>query len=434
MTPKTRWSLAAGALAAAALLGWALAPRPLPVEVAEAQPGRFEQTIAEDGRTRLRERHVVSAPLAARLQRITLREGDAVAAGAVVAVLTPLPAPMLDARSQAELQARRAAAEAALQRSGAVVGQAQVALTQTQNDLKRSEQLAQQAFIAPTKLDGDRLAVQAARQALDAAQQGRHVAEHELQLARAALMAQQAGPEGRQAPFLLRAPVAGQVLKVAITSESVVATGTPLLELGDTRAMEVVAELLTTEAVRVPPGAPVRIERWGGSGTLTGRVRQVEPGGFTKVSALGVEEQRVRVLIDLLPQPQAGTAPPGTGTGAASGAAPPASAASPDTTDDALRRLGDGYRVGVRIVTLSQEGALQVPVSAVFPRPGAPGAMALFRLVDGRARLTSVALGGRNADTAWVSEGLKAGDAVIVYPPAALTDGARVAPRDPGQR
>jgi HlyD family secretion protein len=407
MTPKTRWSIAAVALATAALLGWALAPRPLPVEVAEARAGPFELAIVEDGRTRLRERHVVSAPLAGRLQRITLSEGDAVAAGTVVAVLSPLPAPMLDARSQAELQARRAAAEAALERAGAMVGQQQVALTQAQTDLKRSEQLAQQAFIAPTKLEADRLAVQAARQGLEAAQQGRHVAAHELQVAQAALLAQRGGPDGRQQPFVLRAPVAGQVLKVLQTSEGVVATGTPLVELGDTAALEVVAELLTTEAVRVPAGAPVRIERWGGPGTLAGRVRRVEPGGFTKVSALGVEEQRVRVLVDLMARADA---------------------------DTAWRRLGDGYRVGVRIVTLAQDAALQVPVSAVFPRPGTPGAMALFRLEGGRARLTPVTLGGRNSEQAWVQDGLKAGDTVIVYPPAALADGARVRRREPASR
>lgn len=406
MTPKTRWWIAAGSLAGLGLLAWALAPRPLPVEVAEARSGPFELAIVEDGRTRLRERHVVSAPLAGRLQRITLREGDAVAAGAVVAVLTPLPAPLLDARSQAELQARRAAAEAALARAGAQVGQQQVALTQAQTELRRSEQLAQQAFIAPTKLDADRLAVQAAAQGLAAAQQGRHVAEHELQLARAALQAaQQAGTPAGAGPFVLRAPVAGRVLKVAQASEGVVATGTALVELGDTAALEVVADLLTTEAVGVPPGAPVRIERWGGPGTLDGRVRLVEPGGFTKVSALGVEEQRVRVVIDLQP-------------------------ATPATAE-ALRRLGDGFRVGVRIVTLAQAAALQVPVSAVFPRPGAPGAMALFRLDGGRARLTPVTLGGRNSESAWVTQGLKAGDEVVVYPPASLADGARAAVRRP---
>jgi HlyD family secretion protein len=410
MTRKHRWWIALALLAVLALLGWALAPRPLPVEVATASAGRFELAIVEDGRTRLRERHLVSAPLAGRLERITLREGDTVAAGAAVAVLLPLPAPMLDARTQAELQGRRQAAEAGVQRASALVGQQQTQLAQAQTELKRSEQLAQQGFIAPIKLDSDRLAVQAAQQGLSAAQQARHVAAHELEVVRAAQTVQLGLASGRPQPFTLRSPVAGQVLKVHPTSEGIVAAGTPLVELGDTAALEVVAELLTTEALRVPPGAAVLIERWGGPDTLAGRVRRVEPGGFTKVSALGVEEQRVRVLIDL--------------------AAPPAAA-----TDAGLaRRLGDGYRVGVRILTQVQDNALMVPVSAVFPRPGQPEAMAVFVLHAGHARLKPVLLGGRNSEAAWVREGLAAGEQVIVYPPAAVADGVRVAARDPQRR
>lgn len=402
MKRNTRITIAVAGLATLGLLAWAFAPRPLAVEVATVAKGRYEQAVVEDGRTRLRDRFAISAPLAGRLARITLREGDAVAAGQVLAEITPQPAPMLDARTRAELQAREASARAGVQRAIAGVGQQKVALAQARTDLARSEQLAQQGFVAPTRLDSERLAVQAAQQALAAAEQAQHVAEHDVQQARAALLASSPAGQANGQPFVLRAPVAGRVLKLAQTSEASVAAGTLLLELGDTARLEVVAELLTTEALPLAAGAPVRIDRWGGPGELQARVRQVEPAGFTKVSALGVEEQRVKVLIDL-------TSPP-----------------------EQWRALGDGYRVGVRIFTQQREGVLTVPVSAVFPVPGqaaVSGQAAVFALADGRARLKTITLGGRNGQQAWVTGGLTEGETVIVYPPAAVADGVRVKAR-----
>jgi HlyD family secretion protein len=377
-----------------ALLAWAFAPSPVAVELAAVSLGRFEQAIVEDGRTRLRDRYNVNAPLAGRLARITLREGDAVAEGAALALITPVLAPLLDERSRAELVGRRDAAQAGVQRAAVLIEQQRTLLAQARNELQRSEQLAGQGFVAPTKLDADRLALQAAQQALEAAQQTRHVAEHELEVARAALQAQQSGAS---AGFLLRSPVAGRVLKVAQASETTVALGTALLEIGDTAQLEIVAELLTTDALQAKPGAAVLIDRWGGTGLLQGRLRSVEPAAFTKVSALGVEEQRVKVLINL------------------SSPVPPA--------------LGDGFRVGVRILSLVQDGAMMVPVSAVFPQPGQPGAMAVFVAESGRARLRAVTLGGRNNSQAWVRSGLSAGQAVIEYPPAAVADGVRIKSR-----
>jgi HlyD family secretion protein len=188
------------------------------------------------------------------------------------------------------------------------------------------------------------------------------------------------------------------------TSETAVATGAPLVDLGDTGRLEVVAELLTADALQAEPGRAVRIERWGGPQALEGRVRRVEPAAFTKVSALGVEEQRVNVIIDL-------TSPPAQWQG-----------------------LGDGWRVGVRIVTRQEAAVLRVPVSAVFPRPATEGTAAapghaVFRIDAGRARLQPVRLGARNGHDAWIQDGLAAGAEVIVYPPAAVSDGARVRAR-----
>jgi HlyD family secretion protein len=401
---KTRtWVLAGvGGLAVAAALAWAFAPRAVPVETAAAALGRFEATIDEDGKTRLRDRYLVSAPLAGLLDRITLREGDAVQAGDVVATLTPVLSPLLDARTMREQQVRVEITQANVLRVKARIERAKVALQQAQNEAQRSELLARQGFVAHTKLDADRLAVLAAQKELQAGNEELHVAGHEVDQARAALVAVQrpaAGGAAGAGGFVVRAPAAGRVLRVLQASEATVALGTPLLELGDTGRMEVVAELLTTEALQARIGSQVLIERWGGPQPLQGRVRLVEPGAFTKVSALGVEEQRVKVLIDI-------TSPP-----------------------EQWRMLGDGYRVGVRIVTQSVDGAMMVPVSAVFPVPDTPGGMAVFALEGGRARTQPVELAGRNGAQAWVKKGLKAGDSVIVYPPAAVKHGVRVAPR-----
>lgn len=387
------------ALAVVAGLIWAFAPRPVEVEVASASQGRFEATVDEDGKTRLRDRYVVSAPLAGRLARITLREGDRVAAGAAVASLTPALAPMFDERTSKELHVRVETAQAVLQRAGARISRAKVALEQADNELRRSRQLSQQGFVSKTKLETDLLNVDAAQRELDIAEVEQHVAQHELEQARAAVALQQGGSAGKG--FAVRAPIAGRVMHVYQASEATVPLGTPLVELGDTDHMEVVAELLTTDAILAQPGTRVVIERWGGPRLLEGRVRSIEPAAFTKVSALGVEEQRVKVLIDL-------TSPA-----------------------DQWRALGDGFRVGVRIVVLDVAEAVKVPVSAVFPQPGAArnDAMAVFMLDGGRARLVPVELGGRNGSDAWIKSGLKAGEQVIVYPPTTLRDGSRVKPR-----
>jgi HlyD family secretion protein len=402
MQRRTLITTAAAALALAALLAWAFAPRPVPVETAQAAVGPFEQTLDEDGRTRLRERYVVSAPLTGRLARIALHEGDAVRAGDALATLTPALSPLLDERTRAELLARVQVAQAGARAAATRTEAARIAQQRARNELSRTEALARQGFVGPAKLDADLLANQAAAKELELAQDGQGIAARELEQARAALGAIGGAGGSSGGAFIVRAPVDGRVLRVLQPSEGVVALGTPLLELGDTRRLEVVAELLTADALQAVPGRAVRIERWGGPVTLAGTVRQVEPAAFTKVSALGVEEQRVRVLIDL--------------TG------PPAQWAA----------LGDGFRVGVRIVVLQQPRALQVPVSAVFPRPAAQGGGdAVFVLQDGRARLRPVVLGARNAASAWVREGLADGDAVIVYPGAAVADGVRVAVRRP---
>ena len=481
MQKKTAIYGGATVLVLAALVAWAFAPRPIGVEVATVAQGRFEAGIDEDAKTRLRDRYSVSAPLAGRLERIALREGDAVQAGEVLARLTPALPALLDERSLREQQARVDAAQARVQAAGARLERSQAALAQAQSDLRRNEPLAQQGFVAPTRLDEQRLAVRVAQADAAAAQQDQQAARFDAAQARAALelvrrpasavapapsatrsgaasasasgaprtastaLSASAASASAAAPcaFEVRAPISGRVLRVAQASEGLVALGAPLLELGDTTRLEVVAPLLTTDALQARPGAPVRIERWGGPGVLHGRVRSVEPGAFTKVSALGVEEQRVNVLIDL---------------------------SSPSAQWAAL---GDGYRVVVRVLTREADNATLVPLSALFllpagqagaqasaqtsaqtaapsaTSPAAPAAgdaqagaeagagaetaerMAVFVVREGRARRVPVALEARGSTHAWVKEGLQVGDPVVVYPPSTLTDGARVALRAP---
>lgn len=389
--------LAAGGVLAAGLLAWAFAPKPVAVETAAVVTGRYEQSIEEDGRTRLKDRYTVSAPVASRVLRITLREGDRVSEGDAVAVLMPVMSSMVDERSSREAAARYEAAKANVARAGARVRRTQVAAEEAQLELHRTEKLAREGFLSGSRLDSARLALDAARRDVEAAQAERDGALHDQAQAAAALLPA-GGTVQAGKPLTVRSPVAGVVLKVAQTSEGTVPAGTALLDVGDPARMEVIAELLTTDAVQAQPGRRAVIERWGGP-VVEGRVRLVEPAAFTKVSALGIEEQRVKVVVDI--------------------ASPP----------PAWQAMGDGYRVTLRVITQAVEQAVMVPVGALFPI--GDGGTGVYRLQDGRAKLQPVELGGRNGSEAWVRSGLKAGDTVIVYPPPAVSDGQRVETRKP---
>lgn len=392
---KGTWAWIAVGAAALAALAWAFSPRPVEVEVAAVRQGRFEQAIEEDGRTRLKDRFTISSPVAARLARITLREGDSVAAGDTVAVLSPVMSSMVDARSRTEATARLKAAAAGVERAAARIAKARIALQEAGLEQRRSEQLAADGFVSASRLDAVRLASSAAQRELDVALADREVAVHEQAQAAAALQPAAAGAPGR--PLYVRAPVNGVVLRVVQASEATVPAGAALLEVGDPSRMEVLGELLTTDAVQAQPGRPVVIERWGGP-PVEGRVRRVEPAAFTKVSALGIEEQRVNVLIDITSPPQAWQA------------------------------MGDGFRVTARIITARVDSATLVPVGAIFPHEGG---MAVYKVDGRRARVQPVQLVARNGSDAWVRDGLAPGQSVIAYPPAAVKDGKRVKIRTP---
>ena len=393
---KGTWAWGAAGVAAIAALAWAFAPRPVQVEVAPVTQGRFEQAIEEDGQTRVRDRYTISAPVAARLARITLREGDSVAAGDIVAVLTPVMAPMIDERSAREAAARMRGASAGVERAGARVERAKVAMEEAALELQRVQRLAGDGFVAPSRLDAARLAQAAAQRELEGALAEREVAVQER--AQAAAVRQPAAAAGTGMRLVaVRSPVTGVVLRVALQSEATIAAGAALLDVGDPAKMEVVAELLTTDAVQARPGTRTVIERWGGP-AVEGRVRLVEPSAFTKVSALGIEEQRVKVLVDIVDPPSA------------------------------WRSLGDGFRVSARVVVNGVDRALMVPVGAVFPDQGGS---AVFVVQGSKAHRQRVEVAARNSSTAWIRTGLAAGQGVVIYPPATLADGKRVAVRSP---
>jgi HlyD family secretion protein len=382
----TRRRLVWAAVGVAALLVVILLLRPSPVEVqvAEVTRGPLETTVDAEGVTRVRDSYQVAAPVGGRLERLALREGDAVSAGAVVARLHPVP---LDARTAGEGRARVAAAEAMVREAGARADQAARAYEQAQRGFTRARTLGAAGAVSDEAVEMAEMEATVAGRELEAARSRAVAAAAEMAAARAALLDGDGGAAA--AATVVRAPAAGRVLRVHARSEQVVAAGTPLLELGDAAGLEVAVEVLSSDAVAIRPGAPMRLVDWGGGEVLHGEVQRVEPSAFTRVSALGVEEQRVLVVGSLA-------------------AAPP---------------LGDGYRVDARIVTWSAEDVVRVPASALF-RTGER--WEVFVVDDGRARRREVAIGRRGEAGAEVVGGLAPGERVIVFPSDRIEDGGRV--------
>jgi HlyD family secretion protein len=394
-----RWPWFAAIAAAVALLAWAFAPRAVDADVAMVLRGPFEKTVDEDGKTRVRERYLVSAPLAGRLLRIGLKAGDSIERGTLVATLVPAAPSLLDARTMQELTERVGAAEAESARAAAGVERAQVALDLGQSELERGRSLAGQGFTSKQALERAEREVDLKTKELAAAQFAAHAAEHQQALARAALARARSGASERAAGerWDIRSPVKGQVLRVAQESETVVPVGASLVEVGDPHNLEAVVDVLTTDAVLVLPGADVRLDRGPGTPPLAGRVRRVEPSAFTKVSALGVEEQRVNIVIDFT---------------------------SPASE---WQDLGDAYKVDARIVVNRRSDAIIVPIGALFRR----GQQWYVFVVDGgRAKLREIEPSLRGGATAVVLRGVEPGERVVVYPGDAVRDGVRIRVRD----
>jgi len=376
----------------AGLIAVALWPTTVQVDVASLQRGPLTVSVDEEGVTRVRDRFVVSAPVSGRVLRIELDPGDRVKRGQVVARVRAEAPPLLDARTRAEAEAAVESARAALGRARAEEQGAKAQLDQCRRDLTRVRPLADDRVIATQELETQEAKVNVAQETVSAAAFAVRAATSELQRAEARLAPSRPEISGRVVHVI--APVEGVVLKQLRESETVVPAGDPLLELGDQGSLEIVADLLSTDAVRVKVGSRAIVEEWGGERALEARVRRIEPAGFMKISALGVEEQRVNVVLDLV-EPS------------------PAS-------------LGDGYRVEVRVVIWESPNVVRVPTSALF-RYGEQ--WAVYQTAGGRARRTPVELGHQTAQYAEAISGLAEGARVILHPGDTLGDGARVRER-----
>jgi HlyD family secretion protein len=388
----TGWAI--GALAAIVVAWLVFAPEPVEVESAEAVRGPMEVTVDQEAEVRVHDRYVIAAPVAGKLIRVDLRPGDTVKPGQVVAVLEPLP---LDARARQEALGRLDAARALVREANFQVTRAAATLAQQTRERERMEKLRDERFVSPEAVERARTAEATARAELQAAHAREAAARHDERVAEAALLAIPAA-DGRPGRLVeLSSPVAGSVLRVMEESERTLASGMPVMVIGDPSRFEIVADVLSTDAVKIPPGASARLEEWGGDLSLRARVRVVEPYAFTKISALGIEEKRVNVVMDPV---------------------------------DPLGRLGDGYRVEARIVIWSAPDVLKVPASALFRRGEE---WAVFVVEAGRARNRPVKIGHRNPFEAEVLDGVAAGARVVKYPGNQLEDGARVRAAGPGQ-
>lgn len=394
----SRTVLALVIVAGIAALGWAFWPRPVAADLAVIGRGDLEVTVEDEGVTRVREIYTVSAPTTGKMLRVPLQVGDAVIQGeTTVATIEPSDPVFLDIRTQRINEAAVDAADAAVRLAAAQISQAHSQLEFAQAELRRAEELAARQAIATRALEKARLDVATAEAALATAQATHEVRRRELESARAQLIQPgQANQASTTCCIQVKAPVTGRVLKVVARSEQVLQAGSPLVELGDPADLEIVVDLLSRDAVRVAAGAVARIGNWGGDTDLHARVRRIEPTGFTKVSALGIEEQRVKVLLD------------------------------PADPPDAWRSVGHGYRVVARITVWQGTDLVLVPLGALF-RSG--GDWAVFVRVDGRARLRRIEIGERNMHAARVIRGLTPGEEVVMHPSDSIQDGTRIRSR-----
>lgn len=391
------WGLIGAVLATA--LAWSFRPQPVPVDLAAARVEPLAVTVDEEAKTRVRNVYVISTPVAGRARRITLDVGDRVIAGqTLVAEIEPADPAFLDQRARSEAQAELAAAQASLTLAQAEVEQAKAELDFAQSELARARRLAATGTISEQAVDDALRTFRTRRAALTTAQASVRVHEHSVDRARFRLTspAATARPGDACECVIIHAPVSGRVLQVHRESEGVVSSGDPLVSLGDPADLEVVAEMLSTDAVKVEEGMRVIIDNWGGDTPLSGRVERVEPYGFTKVSALGIEEQRVNVVVNL------------------------------ESERSLWQSLGHGFRVDVRVVVWSSDAALTVPVTALFREKQG---WAVFVAADGVARLRLVQVGQRSGLRAQIEAGLEAGERVVVSPGDRVKDGVGLVAR-----
>lgn len=378
-----------------ALIGWGLAPKPVIVEIGMVARGPLTVRVSEEGKTRVRNRYIVAAPVSGKMRRVPLKPGDEVKAGeTILTVIEPIASPLLDARAIAQAQAIVSMKEASRKQAEEALAARSSASQMAQADRDRMRAITRDGILSDS--DRDRMEAEALMRGAEvrAAEFALQVVDYELAQARATLER----PDSVTAADLVevKSPVSGRVLKVMQESEMVVTPGVQILEIGDSTDLEIEAEILSRDAVMIQPGDSAEVEQWGGETALQARVRRIEPAAFTKVSALGVEEQRVIVLCDLI--------------------APP----------PAAKALGDRFQVEVRVAVWHSDEVLVVPAGAMF-REGNLWKTYLFR--EGVAKLTSLEVGHSDGRLSEVLSGLKVGDEVLMHPPDNVKEGTRVIKR-----
>lgn len=377
------------------LIGYGLRPRPIEVELGEIKRGPLTVHVVEEGKTRIRNRYVVAAPVSGQMKRVTLRAGDSVKAGEVITTIEPTLAPLLDPRSKAQAEARVKVAEAAKMHAEQSLTMARTAEKFALSNWTRVQALNERGSISVTDRENAERDAAMRQQEVRGAEFALKVADFELQQAKAALV-QIESPDTAGAIIEVSAPVSGRVLRVQQESSVVITPGTAIVEIGDPADIEIEAEILSRDAIAIKPKSSVLIEQWGGDAPLRAEVRLVEPAAFTKVSALGVEEQRVLVRSDLLNPPEAATL------------------------------LGDRYRVEVKIAIWHSDDVMLVPAGALF-REGSEWKTFIFR--DGKARTTTVEVGHTDGRMSEVLKGITLGDQVLLHPPDTVKDGVEVVKR-----
>ena len=380
-----------------AALIYGFLPQPRLVDVAEVTRGSLQISVEEEGKTRVIDRYIISSPVAGTTCRVDMDIGDYVEKGQPLLTIEPLQSQPLDPRSRAEAQYRVAAAEAALHAAEQKTQSAQAEAELARKELNRLKPLASQGHIAADRLDQATTLARSTAAAKRSTDFAVDVARHELNAAKTAL--KYTGIRGELSPSTtvqVYAPVSGRVLKIQQQCEGVVAAGQPLLEIGDTQSLEIVTDVLSSDAIKVKPGMQVVFNRWGGEEPLQGQVRTVEPVGFTKVSALGVEEQRVLVVSDIT------------------------------SSAEKWQNLGDGYRVEASFLLWEEKDILQIPASALFR---IKDGWAIFVMANATARKRNVEVGKRNGLSAQIIKGLSEGEKVITHPDDTIEEGVTVKQR-----
>ncbi len=393
------------ALGVVGMIGYAMLPKPVGVDLSTVERGPLKVTVDEDGHTRIKEQYVVSAPLSGRLLRIGLDVGDEVIAGETpIARIEPTDPELLDPRARAQSEARVKAAEARLKQATTQLDRAKASMDFAESEVARLRNLREKGAATPSQLDKTEMEFRTTTEDFRAAKFAEEIARFEIELEQAALLRTQGETDvergGSEADisegngqFVIRAPITGRVLKLAQESATIVTPGTQLMQLGDPADLEVVVDVLSRDAVRIVPGARAELDQWGGDDPLQATVRLIEPSGFTKISALGVEEQRVNVILDLDDAPQ-------------------------DRTS-----LGDNFRVEAHIVVWEEPTVLKISNSALFRHEGE---WSVFRLNDDHARLQPIELGHQNSLESEVVSGLEEADRIVLHPSDQVTDGVEV--------